>query len=186
MKIFALIIWACFCTPLWATSMVPLDMDTLVNESDAVALVRVLESETFYRQGHVWSRFHFTVEEYLSGSGAHYLNVVQPGGSKDQFKTLVAGVRDLEPGKLYCLFLWLDGTGNYQIMGYSQGSFETYKDSDGELKLKQGPHNAIFSTSTVQKNLMTVSVDGKHLAWRRFMQDGNYERFKELVQLYAK
>lgn len=105
-----------------ATTMLAMDVDALVSESDVIAVVRVESVETVRAGGRLTRHVHLTVEEALSGATAGMaLVVLVPGGVAGDWGQRVVGAPEPQPGDKALVFLHRAGGGFHRAVGLAQG-----------------------------------------------------------------
>lgn len=105
-----------------ATTLVAMDVDTLVAHSDAVAVVRVDSVDTVRSGGRLTRHVHLVVEEGLLGASAgEALVVLVPGGVAGDWGQRVVGAPEPQAGDRALVFLQRSGGGYFRAVGLSQG-----------------------------------------------------------------
>ncbi|MCC6465902.1 MAG: hypothetical protein IT463_11230 [Planctomycetes bacterium] len=126
-----LLVLALVATPVWATSVLKLDADTLAGKAERVVRAKVSSSEARWdaaRTG-IWTHHTITVSETLKGDAAAATEVVTRGGVVGEIGQHVAGAGSLEVGSEYVFFLWKDTDSRWQLLGMAQGALAiTQKD----------------------------------------------------------
>lgn len=119
-----------------ATTIVAMDVDALVMESDVVAVVRVGAVETVRSGGRLTRHVHLMVEEPLSGTstGAALVALV-PGGVAGDWGQRVVGAPDPQPGDRVLVFLQRAGGEYLRAVGLSQGWLTVTGDPDDPAAL---------------------------------------------------
>ncbi len=125
-----------------ATTIIPVSVERLTNESSHVVEARVVFSESRWNPQHTLIFTYTKVEviKTLKGAAQSSLVVKQIGGSAEGYTQKVAGVRYGKPGEQSVLFLrpsaQQDGT--FEITGLMQGNFTMQKSASGETLVSNG------------------------------------------------
>lgn len=125
-----------------ATTIVPVSLERLTNESSHVVEARIVSSESKWNPQHtlIFTYTKIQVMKTLKGATQSSLVVKQIGGSAEGYTQKVAGVRYAKPGEQSVLFLrpstLQDGT--FEITGLMQGNFAVRKSATGETLVSNG------------------------------------------------
>lgn len=106
----------------FAATVLKLDFDQLLKESDAALIATVVRVEPFKRESRVFSRIHFDVEETWKGETLKSFEIIQPGGRLGTIATRVPGMPEFEVGDRQILFLE-SRNGQWVVLGLEQGRF---------------------------------------------------------------
>ena len=168
-----------------ATTLLPLNLESLITKSSFIVLAQVTNRENRFVGDHIWSHYQVRVKQFLKGGGPDILDIVQPGGSKGKYHTMVSGVREFHPGDSLCFFLWTDDQNRLQLIGYSQGSFQLARNLDGELYLRGDSLNhALQNGSMIQKSISQARTPQMVRAYRRFYNRHTVKNLESLIQTY--
>jgi hypothetical protein len=110
---------------LGATTAVKLDVATLIDKSDLVAIANVGDSQAKWDAGNkgIWTHYDISVSETLKGDHKPERQFVTRGGVVGNRGQHVAGSGSFTKGDEYVFFLWKDDDGRYQLTGMVQGAF---------------------------------------------------------------
>jgi len=139
-----------------AATVLKLDFDQLVKESDAALIATVVRIEPFQDGSRIFSRIYFDVEETWKGDTIKSFEIVQPGGRLGSIVTRVPGMPEFEVGDRQILFLESSRDGQWVVLGLEQGRF-----------LLEG--DRVLSKASVHLHLVTR--DGKHADQIEFPAD---------------
>lgn len=117
-----------------ATVMVPLSLDQLTGESDAVVLGHCIDKRVYKTGEMIYTEYTVRVYDVLKGSTLKEVKVVQPGGESGGKGIYVAGVARFAPAEEVMLFLGKDIGGRRDLVGWSQGKFTIYYDAKSKTK----------------------------------------------------
>lgn len=117
--------------PAIASTVLQLDMQSLVANSDQIVIGRVANLESYLeKDGRVYTAITIDVDESLKGQPDKQLVIRQIGGRTDDLATIVPGMPDFKPQEEVVLFLELHQAKKQQpdlkipvITGMSQGKF---------------------------------------------------------------
>ncbi|MEJ5369885.1 MAG: hypothetical protein WHT08_16345 [Bryobacteraceae bacterium] len=144
-----------------ATTLEKLSLDEMVQKATAVVRARATASGAVQRGTMIYTVYQLQVAEVMKGAlPAGVTEVYVPGGTYGRYRQSIAGSPELAPGVEYVLFLWASPRGLVQIIGLSQGVFET-KHGDGHTLLVRGKVEAEFVDRTgraVEDNGMRLSL----------------------------
>lgn len=125
-----------------ATTIIPVSVERLTQESSHVVEARVVSSESKWNPQHtlIFTYTRIEVIKTLKGANQPSVTVKQIGGSAEGYTQKVAGVRYAKPGEESVLFLrpsaQQDGT--FEITGLMQGSFAVQKSVNGTILVSNG------------------------------------------------
>lgn len=141
------------CCVLSATTIIPVSVERLTQESSHVVEATALERWSKWNPQHslIFTYTRFQVERTLKGQATGIIVVRQIGGSADGYTQHVAGVRLWSPGDRAVLFLRpnrsLDGT--LEVTGLMQGNFLVRTTSTGERVASNGvPQVSAYQVSS--------------------------------------
>ena len=142
MKISTLFMVALTTTIASATTIIPVSVERLTNESTHVVEGRVISTESRWNPQHtlIFTYTKFQATKTLKGSSQTSFTVKQIGGSAEGYTQKVAGVRYGKAGEQSVLFLRPSATqdGTFEITGLMQGNFSIRKDATGESLVSNG------------------------------------------------
>ncbi len=125
-----------------ATTIIPVTVERLTNESSNVVEAQVVSSTSKWNPQHTLIFTYVTIQvtKSLKGSAQSSLVVKQIGGSAEGYTQKIAGVRYAKPGEQSVLFLRpsVTGDGTYEITGLMQGNFAVRKSARGETLVSNG------------------------------------------------
>lgn len=149
-------------SPASGTTLAKMNLDEVVEQSDAIVLGEAIGSQTVRKDGAVYTMTEFRVSETLDGSAGSVVTVAVPGGSYEtpagvRVGEVVAGAPRLIPGTQALLFLENDvATGEMCVVGFSQGVM-TVSDSNGSVSLS-GLGKSNVSLSTLRSEISTANA----------------------------
>jgi len=111
-----------------ATTLVHLRFQELVGYSSAIARVRCTGSDTRMEDGEIWTDTRFHVIEREKGYLPEQIVVRQPGGKFQNIHSRVEGAVEFRPGEEVYLFLWGKPGRQFNVVGWSQGTFRIHRD----------------------------------------------------------
>ncbi|MFW5968537.1 MAG: hypothetical protein ACOCV2_13520, partial [Persicimonas sp.] len=113
-------------TAAFSATVLKLDLESLVANSDQIVEGQVVETESRVEEGKVFTYTTIEVEEGLKGSEAgETITIRQIGGRTDELATRVAGLAHFERGEKAMVFLERPGAeASPVVTGMSQGKFE--------------------------------------------------------------
>jgi hypothetical protein len=134
MRRFLVACLACLCPtlPLVAATVAPLNFQQLVNNSGAVALVRVTEVRGEFIGGGRGIESVVTVEvlKGLKGAQVERLQFTVPGGRAGRYLNLIPGAPTFAPGDLAVVFLTSKGPQLPVTTGLTQGVYRVQRSGD--------------------------------------------------------
>ncbi len=119
----------------WATTLEQLSVSDMIQKSTAIVRAKVTGSYAANRNGTIYTFYHLQVLENLKASTSSSVDVAVPGGALGNVSQSAAGAPVLRPGTEYVLFLWTSKSGLTQIIGLSQGAFDSQTTADGKTLL---------------------------------------------------
>ncbi len=136
-----------------ATSVIPESIEQLTHSSSLVVEAHAMQSWSQWNAAHtlIFTYTRFSVSRALKGQPENSVTVRQLGGTLDNTRQKVSGVRQWRVGEQAVLFLRpseaQDGT--LAITGLMQGNFLVHRATDGSLKASNGaPEAARYDTQS--------------------------------------
>jgi hypothetical protein len=120
-----------------ATTLVHLRFQDLVGYSSAIARVRCVGADVRMEDGEIWTDTRFHVIERVKGYLPAQIVVRQPGGKFQNVNSHVDGAPEFRPGEEVYLCLWGKPGRQFNVVGWSQGTFRIHRD----------PHTGIESVT---------------------------------------
>lgn len=117
-----------------ATTLSRFKFEDLAAQATAIARVHCLHVQSHWNKGEIWTRTQFLVVETHKGSLPRVLEIDQPGGVVGHLHSRVEQVPAFVPGEEDFLFLWQPASGDFRILGWSQGAFRVHKDLETQLE----------------------------------------------------
>lgn len=133
LRVFVWVMLAALGTPVWATTLQQLSLDTIIQKSTAIVRGRAQPATTVVRGSIIYSHFKIQVSEVWKGSLSTQIDAAVPGGVLDGKQQTYAGSPIFADGQEYVFFLWTSRPGLTQIIGLSQGLFTLTPASNGTL-----------------------------------------------------
>jgi len=118
-----------------ATTLEQLSVADMIQKSTAIVRAKVTGSTAANRNGTIYTYYHLQVLENLKASTSSSVDVAVPGGTLGNVTQSAAGAPELRPGTEYVLFLWTSKSGLTQILGLTQGAFDSQTTADGKTVL---------------------------------------------------
>jgi hypothetical protein len=112
-----------------ATTLTPLRLEDLAQQSKAVARLRCLSAKSFWEAGEIWTETKFAVVQQEKGALASIVTVRVLGGTVGNLHSRVDEAPAFRPGEEVYLFLWNRGEQTYRVLGWSQGTFRVTRDT---------------------------------------------------------
>lgn len=100
----------------------------LVSYPSAIARVQCLGSDTRMESGEIWTDTRFRVLESEKGYLPAVIVVRQPGGKLQNIHSHVEGSPEFRPGEEVFLFLYGKPGKQFNVVGWSQGTFRIRRD----------------------------------------------------------
>jgi hypothetical protein len=121
---------AALAAPVFATTVVKLNMEQLVQKADLIVQGQV---ESVYSQWDEQRHLVFTyisirVDESLKGQGPKSVLIRQVGGSTGTIQMSVAGAPQFTSGDLTIVFLKRQDDSTFQVVGMNQGLYKIVQD----------------------------------------------------------
>ncbi len=117
----------------WATSVVPPDFDTLVNDADYVvrAVVKSVTSEWKETAGHkyIGTKVQLEIQEIVRGKPPQTLTLEMVGGRVGQDALIVEGAPQFLVGDEDILFVQGNGKQVYPLVAIMHGRYPVYHDA---------------------------------------------------------
>jgi len=117
-----------------ATTLAPLKLADLAQESTAVARLRCLGSRSFWEQAEIWTETRFEVVQREKGELSPTVTVRLLGGTVGNLHSHVDEVPTFRVGEEVYLFLWHREGEPYRVLGWSQGTFRVARDAHSGLE----------------------------------------------------
>lgn len=120
--------------PVWATTLIALDLTALSRSADSIVQGKVSRVEAKMSKDGRRITTHVTVDvsESLKGqSGVTTVEIVQPGGIVGDVGQRVSGTAHLQAGDEVVAFLERKGPSRFMLVGMAQGCFRVERSSDG-------------------------------------------------------
>lgn len=131
---------------LWATTVIPMDVEKLASLSTHVVEARAIESTSQWNTEHtlIFTYTRFEVTRTLKGQSPATLMVRQLGGTVDGVSQKVAGVRQWRLGEEAMLFLRPSSIpdGAMVVTGLMQGNFVMRRTPEGATYVSNGMPDA--------------------------------------------
>ncbi len=133
-----------------ATTLVRLRFQDLVRYSSSVARVRCLHADNRVENGEIWTDTTFRVLSHNKGYLPEVIVVRQPGGKFQHLHSRVDGTPEFRPGEELYLFLSVHSSGQFLIVGWSQGTFRIHLDlrSNNETVTQDSAEMPVFDPAT--------------------------------------
>jgi len=138
-------------TSAWATTLLKLSTDQMIQQSTAIVRAKVAGSSSGYVGRDIYTYYQLQVTENLKSSSPASLQVAVPGGVARGFRQMVPGAPSLISGQEYVLFLWTSKSGLTLVIGLSQGLFAVTQDSSGNSILMRPAAVAMMLNSSGQQ-----------------------------------
>lgn len=113
-----------------ATTLARLRFDDMARLASAVARVRCVNSAAFWKSGEIWTETEFLVEEESKGALPRVIIVQTPGGIVGSLHSRVEEVPVFHAGEEAYVFLWQSPSGDYRLLGWSQGTFRIAREAE--------------------------------------------------------
>jgi hypothetical protein len=112
-----------------ATTLVHLPFQQLVGYSSAIARVQCVGSDVRLENGEIWTDTRFHVMAIEKGFLPGTIVVRQPGGKLQNLHSHVDGSPEFRPGEEVYLFLMGKPGKQFNVVGWSQGTFRIHRDA---------------------------------------------------------
>ncbi len=136
----------CFALSALATTVIPLSIERLTDESTNVSLARAVASNSRWdaSRTRIYTYTRFQVVRQMKGALPATFTVKALGGHADGYTMKVAGVRSWQPGEDAVLFLHgsPDADGTYVVTALMQGDFRLQRQPSGEVFVSNGVREA--------------------------------------------
>jgi hypothetical protein len=130
-RVLTAILWLGSIVSAWATTLRKLSIDDMIQQSTAIARVKVTGSSAAFRGKDIYTSYQLQVIENMKAASPQSLAVAVPGGLAGGVRQMVAGAPVLANGQEYVIFLWTSKSGLTQVIGLSQGLFAVTQNSAG-------------------------------------------------------
>ncbi len=116
--------------PAFATTVVKLNMQQLVQKSDLIVQGQVQSVYTQWneQQHLVFTYISIRVDESLKGQGPKSVLIRQVGGSAGTIQMSIAGTPQFTSGDMAIVFLKDQGDSTFQVVGMNQGLYKIVQD----------------------------------------------------------
>jgi hypothetical protein len=133
-----------------ATTLAPLRLADLAQESTAIARLRCLGARSLWEQGEIWTETRFAVVQREKGDLPGIVIVRLLGGTAGNLHSHVDEVPTFRAGEEVYLFLWNREDEPYRVLGWSQGTFRVARDAQSGLETvtQDSSGGAIFDPQT--------------------------------------
>ena len=120
----------------YSTTVLKLDLESLVANSNDVVHARVESMHSFRKDGQIYTDTTLEIVECWKGDVTGEVTVRQPGGRVGEMTTRVHGLPEFRRGEETVVFLEsADETGSYIVTGMRQGKFHVAVGPDGATKV---------------------------------------------------
>lgn len=135
----ASIVMICLCLaiPGYATTVIPLGFEQLVNESQSVVYGRVLEVRAQWSDDRrfIESVVTFEILRGMKGGAGESITFTVPGGQVGRYLNVIPGAPSFVPGDLAVLFLTARGARLPVTTGLTQGIYRVQRAASGEMQV---------------------------------------------------
>ena len=131
-----LVIFLCLASPVFATTVVPLSFEQLVNESQSVVYGRVSDVRAQWTTDRRFIESVVTIEVLrgIKGSVRESVEFTVPGGQVGRYLNVIPGAPSFVRGDLAVLFLTAQGARLPVTTGLTQGIYRVRRDgASGEM-----------------------------------------------------
>jgi hypothetical protein len=120
------------CSPASAATVLRLDMQSLVANSDDIVYGTVENVESRLEKGRVYTYTRIEIDESLKGDAGDTITIRQLGGETEELATWVAGMPRFVEGEQVITFAEQTGDQRYHVVtGMMQGKFKVVVGPDG-------------------------------------------------------
>ena len=146
-----------------ATVLQKLSIEDMIRESTGIVRARVTGARSVVRGSSIYTYYHLQVLEAAKPGPepSHGIDVAVPGGEANGIRQVAIGAPELTTGSEYVVFLWTGKSGVTQIIGLSQGLFETARNSSGEIVL----HRPASDAPMLDRNGNRTPGEALGLSW---------------------
>lgn len=133
-----------------ATTLAPLKLTDLAQESTAIARLRCLDTKSFWDRGEIWTETRFAIVKREKGEVPAVVTVRLLGGKVGNLHSRVDEVPEFRTGEEVYLFLWNRAGEPYRVLGWSQGTFRVSRDAQSGLETvtQDSSAGAVFDQQT--------------------------------------
>jgi hypothetical protein len=110
--------------PLFATTVLKMDLQALVSASDSIVQGRVESVEARWESNLAFTYTSVTVDEGLKGAPRRAVLIRQPGGKIGALRVQVAGMPQFRTGDQVIVFLKARADGTFDVVGLNQGKYD--------------------------------------------------------------
>ncbi len=111
-------------SPLFATTVLKMDLQDLVTASDSIIQGRVESVETRWENKLAYTYTSVVVDEGMKGGPRRAVLIRLPGGKVGSLKVHVAGMPQFKTGDSVILFLKGRADGTFDVVGMNQGKYD--------------------------------------------------------------
>jgi hypothetical protein len=124
-------------SPVWASTLVKTNLDTLSASSDVVVRGKVKKMQSRWAKsgGRIVTEIEVEVTEALKGQPAKIIVIRQPGGVVGDIGQKVLGLASFEQGEDVVVFLAQRPGNAFDVNGSAQGKFRLKSSEDGKKLL---------------------------------------------------
>ena len=148
-----------------ATTLQQLSLDDMVRQSTGIVRAKVTGSHSELRGQNIYTYYHLQILEAAKAprpeTPGQAIEVAVPGGSLNGIRQVAIGAPQLSTGSEYVVFLWTSKSGLTQIIGLSQGLFQTARDASGNIRLTR----AASAEPMFDKRGQETSGDPVEMPW---------------------
>lgn len=124
--------------PLTSATLEKLSIDQMIEQSSAIARVKVINSHAERRGAVIYTFSEVKVLEQWKGDEQTTIEVAVPGGAVAGYRQDFSGAPSLKKDTEYVLFLWTSKSGINHVIGLSQGVFTLSVDEKGQVIVHRG------------------------------------------------
>jgi hypothetical protein len=127
-RFIGLILAVAMATPVFATTVVKMELPELVGASDSIVQGRVESVDVRYEDKMVYTYVSVRVDDPLKGERRRSVLVRQLGGRIGAMNMLVAGMPQFKAGDQVIVFLRDRKNGAFDVIGLNQGKYDIVED----------------------------------------------------------
>ena len=158
-------------SPAWATTMVSMSMEQLIQASSDIVQARVVSQVSAWNATHtqIATITSLAVSQSLKGNASSTIQVQQLGGTVDYVTQSIMGDVSFRPQSEYVLFLEPADGSTYHVVGMSQGVYPVYRDATSHdervvLPANQAPVQSLVSGGGNPAGTVPLSGFHKYVA----------------------
>jgi len=148
--------------PVAGATLEKLSLDQMIEQSSAIARVRVTDSHAERRGALIYTFSAVEVLEQWKGAARSTIEVAVPGGATAGYRQDFSGAPSLKKGAEYVLFLWTSKSGINHVIGLSQGVFTLSVDEKGQVIVHRATTGEVMldpqTGEPVQDNALTFGI----------------------------